>query len=1719
VLSVETPARELSKEKRRELEQRGKKAFKALEGTIRSANTLIAKAANFTPAEGLPLARAYLRTLAQFGDSLQKANNRSSIGAVAQIEHYNETMADIAKLSPDAFTKKLADMFRAEMQESVKGAARGNQKDLGDLIYPSKRAKATALANKRVREKLDLLERLERSSKDARYRNTIQPMMQKFIETIADTGTTAYVPTITELRAAQLAMRLWEKSPQTKADLYEPTRDFFKRLGVDLMSLKLGSDFKWSQPDEYLEKRDRFRKEAEPVGSYDVTLQHTATQLRDVMARDTPLNPKEIETFAKVQSVNEAIKQLRKTVENGTTLDIIAAEDTFVRAIQKMGLWEWTAKNLGMGTLTMPSTLENRADKQVSVRLMAGRLRKADITKKDAQQMMLEQYQPIPLSQEVRTDKNVKAAAKSALKPALRDIAVEDEIRELMRVQDMTPEQQRLYDALQRQDEDAANLFDSIDIYPHNEEVVPAVNRLAELLEYSGDRPPPRLKSVLDEIIPLMPEGHALVPWMKRIAALPQMNDVYALYADNFKSAHNLGQYREVQDKRDGSWMRSVAINRAGLDLHRSVGKDPINGLLHTFMHEAVHAATMGAIQKDSALKAATWALMRITKAELNKLGAANEYAFKDNDVREFVAEAFSNQKFQAKLRTIKIQSDLTLWQMFKNLVKRALGLEALPDYDNALDAILGMSDKLFTGDMWKTTRGGDSAANLDLDGATRVLVGDTYDRVAQTGSVWKRAWKRARDKAGKGLLPATTMEQLRDAYSRYWKTENGNPMRDYMRAFFQRNADNSEMLETADKLSRQWTALAEKDVDKKYAPEMSRLMTEATIHQMNIELPLSANSHLHPAAYSKFNELSKRFNALPEAWQDLYEDIGDHYEEALNREVDLMTLNALRGALTRGSDAPLSESEFDYSEGDIREMGLNTRAGLEREFGGLLDANMIDRIYKLASIPQQRNGSYFPLTRYGNYTVYAEREIEKKSMPRKEALEYARELEAKDPTLDVSVTTDGQNSTVTVKERDYRMYESRSEAESERLGMIDEYGEAAVSPVHLKDETLKSQATISSNSQLGVLLSKVDGNPAAQAALKNFYLQSLAENSFRKHEAQRKNTRGVVAEGQHRSFATYAKSSAYYTSQLRYGWQMADALRGMEAVRKAHRDESQISAVRMGEVLSEIRKRDEMTHDVPSVNKFVRSGVELSHFLMLTSPSYWMINATQPYMVSLPWLAARSSVAQATAALAHAQKIIASPIVKQMVNTAGGLRALLPKSKAATEAAFSVIEDVEKKLQGYPELTKMLETLKRNSVIDLSFVAELRDIASGKQSIAQNVLDASRIMSHLTEVNNRVMTAIAAYDIGKAKGMTPAQATDFAQQAVSITQFNYSSGNKPRLFGTKGPLGPFGPLAFQFMQYTQHMYALLFTNLRRAFDTKGADRKVAIKTVAGILATHFAAGGVIGATIQPIKWAFGLAAWLFGSADEPYDFDQEVREVSAELFGTKLGAMIATGPVPRAVGVDLSNRMSLGTLYMVDLKTDNANSFLGSMLQSFGGPAASLAASGFNGVKYMLDGEASKAIESVTPKIIKDALRAARFGSEGMTDNSGKVMVDAKQMDGYQLFLQSVGLNPAQVSEQYAKKRAIENAKQFDKGHHDRLLNRFARADTNEARQQISVEIAEFNKHNPEAVITRSAMLQAIRARAEGGERMQKFGSNLRGREVLYKNRADFAEDFNDEE
>ncbi len=320
--------------------------------------------------------------------------------------------------------------------------------------------------------------------------------------------------------------------------------------------------------------------------------------------------------------------------------------------------------------------------------------------------------------------------------------------------------------------------------------------------------------------------------------------------------------------------------------------------------------------------------------------------------------------------------------------------------------------------------------------------------------------------------------------------------------------------------------------------------------------------------------------------------------------------------------------------------------------------------------------------------------------------------------------------------------------------------------------------------------------------------------------------------------------------------------------------------------------------------------------------------------------------------------------------------------------------------------------------------------------------------------------------------------------------------------------------MMFQFMKYPQQVYGMMISEGLAALKGKTpAERQVGLRTLMGVLATHLVAAGAIGATIQPIKWAMGglmAGASAMGMTDQPYTvasalsgdtYDQMLRGVMNDLFGTELGEALSKG-APAALGVDLSQRMALGSTYQFHLKTDSDASTLGSLLETFGGPWLNVAENFYDSGRSILGGDIVKGIQQMSPHILRDLVKSGAMASQGVVDNSGRTLIPADQLTGPQLFAQALGFRPEHTAEvqnrNYAEKAAAQNIQDQRKA----LIQKFVSAEPND-RNAVRQEAVAFNQQHPDFKLAYSDFQRALATHQVAQQQLEQYGARFKGRRL----------------
>jgi N12 class adenine-specific DNA methylase len=566
-------------------------------------------------------------------------------------------------------------------------------------------------------------------------------------------------------------------------------------------------------------------------------------------------------------------------------------------------------------------------------------------------------------------------------------------------------------------------------------------------------------------------------------------------------------------------------------------------------------------------------------------------------------------------------------------------------------------------------------------------------------------------------------------------------------------------------------------------------------------------------------------------------------------------------------------------------------------------------------------------------------------------------------------------------------------------------------------------------------------------------YLSSLPDLSWAKHGLHRKGTPGFSQDAR-RAFAQNMFHGARYLAKLRHADQLQDLLIEMQDHVRSYEGVDEYDSIAAQQVVDEMVKRHElmMNPKTSSLSTALTSFGFVFHLGL--SPASAMVNMSQTALVAYPMMGAKWGWAKASAAL-----LAASGDVVKSKNDLG-----------------TILKGAE--LDAYERAVK-------DGTIDVTMAHDLAGISQGEDQKVmwriRPVMRAASFMFHHAERFNRQATFIAAWRMAKEAGpdKTADQLYEEAKKLTYDSHFDYAASNRPRLMQ-----GNWQRVIFLFKQYAQ---AMVYTLSRNAYlSMKGAspaDRKMARKTLGGILAAHAAAAGVLG---LPLVGPLLTAASFIGSDDdEPWDAEVAMQNLMADMVGPKAAEVMARG-FSRLTPFDLSGRVALNKLILPDVQEGlEGKQWAESAMAAALGPVAGIGVNWARGFQKITEGHYMMGLEDMMPTAIRAPLRAMRYQMEGAVDKTGVVVVD--DVGAGSIVGQALGFAPSEVRRATERKAAIMD---YDRSLADRrssLVRQWAEAqmagDTDGV-QDLMADIRFFNQKNPNRKITMPNLIQSVRAR-----------------------------------
>lgn len=628
-----------------------------------------------------------------------------------------------------------------------------------------------------------------------------------------------------------------------------------------------------------------------------------------------------------------------------------------------------------------------------------------------------------------------------------------------------------------------------------------------------------------------------------------------------------------------------------------------------------------------------------------------------------------------------------------------------------------------------------------------------------------------------------------------------------------------------------------------------------------------------------------------------------------------------------------------------------------------------------------------------------------------------------------------------------FGMFESVYESNKMKAAMEKEFPGATVTQGTMSDEAFKLFQGITPESleQFGNMLGlSGDGDDAKDKAFQA-YLQ-LAKNN---HSALKRLIHRKGISGYSEDVGRVLASFVYSNARLAAGGLNAGTLE--KAIEGIPKEQGELRDVAMG-LRSYIQ-------DPQEEGQAVR-GMLFAQYLGGSVASA-VVNMTQPFQITMPWL-----------------------------SQFGGMRS------AASHLAGAV-RDMTRRSGYEPDLAKALHTAEAEGIVSPQEIHQLMAQARGAGSLrtgdGTKMGDARATAANnwervkvawgqpfaLAEQFNRRSTFIAAYRMAKEQGM--ADPAKFAERAVLETQFVYSKANKP-----KWARGTIGGTLFTFKTYSVSYLELM----HRMWTRGGPEGKRAVGWAVAMLLLMGGAGGL--PFMEDAEDLIDGAGQLMG-----YNVStkQWRKQALRDTIGKELADFVENGVsgLPGAP-IDVSGRLGMGNLIPGTGLLLSKQSRERDLLE-VAGPAGDLVARGFTGARKVLTGDLAGAALEVSPTAVRNAFKGADMATSGIyKDTKGYKVIDTTLDEAIS---KAIGFQPKSVAEVQEANSFMQRSKSFYIQTSSDIKAQWAQAvfeKDDAALQRVRDRLAAWNRNNPDQPIVVKIPDVMKRVREMGKDRTERI-------------------------
>lgn len=638
-----------------------------------------------------------------------------------------------------------------------------------------------------------------------------------------------------------------------------------------------------------------------------------------------------------------------------------------------------------------------------------------------------------------------------------------------------------------------------------------------------------------------------------------------------------------------------------------------------------------------------------------------------------------------------------------------------------------------------------------------------------------------------------------------------------------------------------------------------------------------------------------------------------------------------------------------------------------------------------------------------------------------------------------------------------FGMYETMKDANLAKIQMAQAFPGAVITQGTMSQQSFKLFAGITPET-LEIFKDMVVGKEADAATRKVFdeYLKLTKNNhSALKRLIQRKGIEGY-SQDVGRVVANFIYSNA------RQGAAGLNAGTMDRAINDIPKEQGELKDLAMG-LRSYIR-------DPQEEGQAVR-GMLFAQYLGGSLASA-VVNMTQPFAVTLPWLSQFGGIRAASGQMARALKDMGTRGMKYETDLAHALKSAEDDGVVSPQEVHQLMAQA----RGAGGLRSGDGTRAGDARAAAGNAWERAKVAWG-QPFA------------LAEQFNRRSTFIAAFRIAKAQGMPDPGA--FARKAVLETQFVYSKANKPQW-----ARGAVGGTLFTFRTYSVSYLELM----QRMWKQGGPEGKRAVGWALAMLLLMGGAGGV-----PFMEDAEDLIDGVGQMMGYNLSSKQWRKEALAGIVGKELAEFMEQGisGLPGAP-IDVSGRLGMGNLLPGTGLLLTKQSRERDLLEVVG-PAGDLVSRGFaagrelvGGVMNLDPSAAGRAALEVSPTAVRNAVKGLDMAASGMyKDTKGYKVIDTTLAEAV---AKAVGFQPKSVAEIQEANSFMQRAKSFYSLTSSEIKAQWADAlfrKDEGALARVRERLAAWNQNNPEQPIVVKMPDVWKKVREMGKDRIDRIADN----------------------